>query len=312
MSDMKKLSLFFTAFLTAAACVCASSMAVGAFSASYSSSMTPAQRQMAITILLTVCGAGLLIIIPIVIYLTVKKKRGKEKHIDPIASQNRQKQQPKNQISLPMSDLVPRNYNEIIGAQIRRHDPDFSSVKFCDWSKNVFIRLLTSLSENDLKEMRLLATEQLLQKLNAELSGMLSGGNINLFQNIHINRCYLQLLVQNRSHEMLTVYLYGTMQSYMATGSTLEPLPNYRTDSQPFKYLITFTRKVTAHTVYVNGIQAVCCRCCGAPTENTSDVRCSYCGSPLTATDDNWLLSDVAIMRDNRPLDDRGVAMEEI
>lgn len=219
---------------------------------------------------------------------------------------------PRNQILLPVSDIVPPNYNEIIAAEIRRHDPDFSSVKFCDWSKNVFTRLLTSLSNNDLREMRLLTTEQLQKKLNAELQGMISGGNINVFHQIRINRCYLQLLVQNQLSEKVTVYVSGTMQYYMAAYSTMTPLPYYRTDSQPFKYLLTFCRKKTATTIYINGIQAVCCHNCGAPTENASDVKCSYCGSLLTPADDNWLLSDVVAMQDNRPLDDRGIALEDL
>lgn len=310
-SDMKKLSILVTAVLTVITVVCLAAPSVNAYVTTRYNNLTPEQRSMGLKILIVFFVAALVIIVPMIIFLTIKKHRNREKHIDPIKLQKLQKQpDPREMISLPMSDLVPRNYSEIIGAQIRQHDPDFSSVKFCDWSKNVFIRLLTSLSENNLWEMRLLATDQLQEILGTELGNMLSQGNVNVFQNITISRSYLHLLRQNSRYEYLTVYFYGTMQSYMANSTTREPLPKYCTDNQPFKYLVTFSRSIMASTVYVDGIQAVCCRSCGAPTEKPSDVRCRYCGSPLTANDNNWLLSELKMMKDNQPLDDRGTVIE--
>ncbi len=212
-------------------------------------------------------------------------------------------------IKLPVSDLVPNNYTEIINAEIRKHDEDFSGAKFCDWGKNVLIRMLTSLTENHLAEMRSLETDKLFYRHGKEINDALAQGKKNVYKNIIINRAYLQLYMRNSSVEHLTMYAYGNMQCYMANAVTDEPLPGYLTDRQKFKYLLTFERSVKAKTVLVNGIQAMVCQSCGAPVDDVSDIRCDYCGSELKICEHNWILCDVKAMTNNIPLDDRGIVI---
>ena len=305
---MKKTSFSLSALLTAIGC--ALSGTIPAEASSSKSNLSPEASKLSLIIISCVLiGGGIIVGICVVVF-TIKKKKGRTKHFDVNSVPVSVKPAPGKLICMPVSDLVPNNYNEIIAAQIRKHDPDFSSMKFCDWGKSVFIRMLTSLSDNDLKDMRLLTTKQMYDKFGAELDSMVSKGTINVFNNIRINRAYLHLLWQKPDYEHLTMYIYGTMQCYMAELGTRKPLKNYMTASQQFKYLLTFRRRTDAKTVYINGTQAICCTRCGAPTENSLDARCSYCGSPLTPGDDNWLLSDVQIMTDNRPLDDRGTVIE--
>lgn len=212
-------------------------------------------------------------------------------------------------ITLPVSDLVPNNYTEIINAEIRKHDEDFSGAKFCDWGKNVFIRLLTSLTDNHLAEMRSLETDELYYRHGQEINDMLAQGKKNVYKNIIINRAYLQLYIRNQNVEHLTMYAYGNMQCYLANAATGEPLPNYLTDRQRFKYLLTFERSVKAKTILVNGIQAMVCQSCGAPVDDVSDIRCDYCGSELKICEHNWILCNVRAMTNNVPLDDRGIVI---
>lgn len=300
---MKKISYILSSLMTAAGCVLAGSLSASAY---YSTGTILDKAGMFILAIVLIVGG--LIVAVFAIILTIKKNMGRTKRIE--SGNAVKKPAPGKQISMPVSDLVPNNYNEIIASQIRKRDPDFSSMKFCEWSKSVFIRMLTSMSDNDLRDLRLLTTKQMYDKLGTELDSMTVAGTINIFNNIKINRAYLHLLWQKPDFEHLTVYLYGNMQCYMANLNTKEPLKNYMTESQPFKYLLTFRRSIGARTFYINGTQAICCSRCGAPTEDSTDVKCSYCGSPLTAGNDNWLLSDVQIMTDNRPLDDRGTVIE--
>lgn len=212
-------------------------------------------------------------------------------------------------IALPVSSIVPKNYNEIISVQIRKHDPDFSSVKFCDWSKNVYIRTMTAISEQQLPDIRLLAEKEYYRKLQSEQQNGLALGNVNIFRNIIIHRSYLQHLRQYNGQEFLTVYLCGEMQCYMADAAARKPLPGYVTDQQPFNTLVTFVRSMKGQTTIVNGVQAMCCQCCGAPTESIEELKCSYCGSELAAGDDQWCLCSLDMMKDDRPLDDRGIVI---
>ena len=234
---------------------------------------------------------GLAVII--VILLSAKREKKAENAPKPVA--------------LPVSSIVPKNYNEIISVQIRKHDPDFSSVKFCDWCKNVYIRTMTSISEQQLQDIRLLAEKDYYRKLQDEQRDMLSLGNVNIFRNIIINRAYLQHLRQYNNQEFLTVYICGEMQCYMADAAARKPLPGYVTDQQPFKTLVTFVRSMKGQTTIVNGLQAMCCQCCGAPSESIDELKCSYCGSELIAGEDQWQLCSLDMMKDDRPLDDRGI-----
>ena len=85
-----------------------------------------------VTVIIIVIAAMLLvsagIVVMIILLVTRSKRRSAQNQI----------------ITPPVSDIVPANYTEMIGAEIRKTDPDFSGAKFCDWGKNVFIRMLDS------------------------------------------------------------------------------------------------------------------------------------------------------------------------
>lgn len=252
-----------------------------------------------VTVIIIVIAAMLLvsagIAVMIILLVTRSKRRSAQNQI----------------ITPPVSDIVPANYTEMIGAEIRKTDPDFSGAKFCDWGKNVFIRMLDSISDCHLAEMKSLETDTLFRRHENEINNLYSIGQKNFYSNIYINRAYLQLYVRTATAERLTMYLSGMMQNYPVYAATGQPLPNYSTERREFKYLLTFDRKPGSRTRFVNGLQAMTCHNCGAPVENVSDIRCRYCGSELLTCENNWTLSDVYEMKDNRPVDDRGVVITD-
>ncbi len=210
-------------------------------------------------------------------------------------------------VTFPVSSLVPKNYTEMINVEIRKHDPDFIGAKFCDWCKNILIRVLGSISERHPQELRSLETAELYRRHEQEINDLLSDGQKKVYEHIVINRAYLQLYVREHQTEKLTVYLHGLMQHYLANAVTGERVGRYSAERQEFKYLLTFQRSVNAKTILVNGVQAMICQNCGAPVEDVSDIRCRYCDSELRTSESNWILSDITAMTDDSPVDDNGI-----
>ena len=212
-------------------------------------------------------------------------------------------------ITFPVSDIIPVNYTEMINAEIRKHDPDFSGAVFCDWSKNVFIRILRSITDRNISKIRILLTREMFSNIKKEINDLASEGQYRVYKNIMINRSYLNLYVQNGNKEFITVYFSGKMQTYPEESLKAEPLPGYYTQLQDFKYLVTFCRNMGSKTTITNGIQAMICKTCGAPLADISDINCSYCGSSLESSEKDWIISDIKVLSKNCFADNRGIVI---
>ncbi len=212
-------------------------------------------------------------------------------------------------ITFPVSDIIPVNYTEMINAEIRKHDHDFSGAIFCDWSKNVFIRILRSITDRDISKIGMLLTGEMLNNIKKEINDLVSKGQYRVYKNIMINRSYLNLYVQNGNKEFITVYFSGKMQTYPEESLKAEPLPGYYTQLQDFKYLVTFCRNMGSKTKIINGIQAMICKTCGAPLADISDINCSYCGSSLADSEKDWIISDIKVLSNDCFADSRGIVI---
>ena len=231
------------------------------------------------------------------------------KHKDIKTTKKEEKTAKSELITFPVSDIIPVNYTEMINAEIRKHDHDFSGAVFCDWSKNVFIRILRSVSDRNISKIGMLLTGEMLNNIKKEINDLASKGQYRVYKNIMINRTYLNLYVQNGNKEFITVYFYGKMQTYPEELLNAEPLPGYYTQLQDFKYLVTFCRNMGSKTKIINGIQAMICKTCGAPLTDISDINCSYCGSSLAGGEKDWMISDIKVLSKDCSADNRGIVI---
>lgn len=233
----------------------------------------------------------------------------KTKHKEMKTTKKEEKKVRSELITFPVSDIIPVNYTEMINAEIRKHDPDFSGAVFCDWSKNVFTKILRSITDRNISKIGMLLTGETLNNIKKEINDLASKGQYRVYKNIMINRTYLTLYVQNGKKELITVYFSGKMQTYHEEYLKAEPLPGYYTQLQDFKYLVTFCRNMGSKTKIINGIQAMICKTCGAPLADISDINCSYCGSSLAGGEKDWIISDIKVLSKDRFADNRGIVI---
>ena len=230
--------------------------------------------------------AGLVVLIILVIFVLIRKKKAKTQASDPTYI-NRQVN---NEIA---NDVTP-DYSPMVAAQVQAVDPAFSSDKFIGFSREVFMTIQQAWTAKDWKPIRPFESEALFNQHKQQLDEYIRLGKTNVIEKIGIKHCSLHSFQQDGDKEVLVVWLNAVMRDYVIDDATKKVLESDPNRDWYMRYEMVFNRKAGVKTDPGRKGNAITnCPNCGAPTEITSSGQCPYCGSVVTNGEHDWVLTDI-------------------
>jgi hypothetical protein len=204
----------------------------------------------------------------------------------PLKSGKKQQPAPKSkQVTVP-------NRNVDVRSAVQRFDPSFSSDRMLSFAKDTFIAVQNAWCAKDLGPVRGLMHNNLYNTTSRQVQAKIDQHVTYHYENYTFKNVYLTSYVRDSEYEYITVYLNTEYIDYQTDDNTGEIIRGDKTTMWKMRYLMKFMRSVNRQTD-----RPKFCPNCGAPLDIASSGKCEYCGSTVTASSFDWLLSDFTTVR---------------
>lgn len=208
---------------------------------------------------------------------------------------NGKKTQSRNNADRPKQKTVPNRNVEIRDA-VRQFDPSFSADAMVSFATDTFVKVQNAWCARDLEPVRGLMHSNLYNTTMKQVQSKIDQHVTYHYENITINNAYLTSYVRDSEFEYITVYLNTRYIDYQVNDDTGEIIRGDKTTMWKMRYLMKFMRSVSG----AGASEAPkFCPNCGAPLDIASSGKCEYCGSTVTSSSFDWLLSDFTTVRDD-------------
>ena len=208
---------------------------------------------------------------------------------------NGKKTQSRNNADRPKQKTVPNRNVEIRDA-VRQFDPSFSADAMVSFATDTFVKVQNAWCARDLEPVRGLMHSNLYNTTMKQVQSKIDQHVTYHYENITINNAYLTSYVRDSEFEYITVYLNTRYIDYQVNDDTGEIIRGDKTTMWKMRYLMRFMRSVSG----AGASEAPkFCPNCGAPLDIASSGKCEYCGSTVTSSSFDWLLSDFTTVRDD-------------
>lgn len=159
---------------------------------------------------------------------------------------------------------------------------DFSVQLVEDKASNGYLQILTAIALNDPTIMRRFVSDQVFEKVK---SLMMDG--VTAFNRIYLNDVYLIGVHEAEGKHHLSIAVKSSYQRVQLKDGRVMKLDQAVVSKTE---VIVMSRDVNA-TAAKGSIYAHACASCGAPVENSLDLQCAYCGTPLNSTSNEWIIT---------------------
>ena len=204
----------------------------------------------------------------------------------PSKKQHRSAPKPKpKQVTVPNRNVDVRNV-------IQQSDPSFSIEEMLTFAQNTFIAVQNAWCAKDLEPVRGLMHNNLYNTTLRQVQAKIDQHVTYHYENYTFRNVYLTSYVRDREYEYITVYLNTEYIDYQTDDNTGNIIRGDKTTMWKMRYLMKFMRSVNRQTD-----QPKSCPNCGAPLDIASTDKCGYCGSTVTTSSFDWLLSDFTTVR---------------
>ncbi len=159
---------------------------------------------------------------------------------------------------------------------------DFSVQLVEDKASNAYMQIMTAQAMRDPSVMRRFVSDELFGQLAPKFET-----NQEIFNRIFLNKVTLIGAQKKDNKNILIFALICSMQRVLVQNNRVELVdPEIMTREE----VIILTRDAQAGagkgSIYQHN-----CPACGGPVKNTLDIKCSYCGSLLNSTENDWVVS---------------------
>ncbi|MBP3855266.1 MAG: TIM44-like domain-containing protein [Ruminiclostridium sp.] len=186
---------------------------------------------------------------------------------------------------------VPNRNAEVCSA-VQQSDPSFSSEQMLTFAKNTFIAVQDAWCAKDLEPVRGLMHNNLYSTTLKQVQAKIDQHVTYHYENYTFRNVYLTSYVRDSEYEYITVYLNTQYIDYQVDDNTGNIIRGDKTTMWKMRYLMKFMRSVERQSE-----QPKFCPNCGAPLDIASSGKCLYCGSTVTTSSFDWLLSDFTTVR---------------
>ena len=144
------------------------------------------------------------------------------------------------------------------------------------------MQIMTAKAMHDPSLMRRFVSDELFQQLAPKIEM-----NREIFNRIFLNKVTLIGAQKKENKNILTFAVTSSIQRVLVANNRLELVDQ---DIMTREEVIVLTRDALAGagkgSIYQHN-----CPSCGGPVKDTLDIKCSYCGSLLNSTANDWVVS---------------------
>ncbi|MEI6692768.1 MAG: zinc-ribbon domain-containing transport protein [Chlorobium sp.] len=159
---------------------------------------------------------------------------------------------------------------------------DFSVQLVEDKASNAYMQIMTAKAMQDPSVMRRFVSDELFQLLAPKIAM-----NQEIFNRIFLNKVTLIGAQKKENKNILNFAVICSIQRVLVSNNRLEVVdPDIMTTEE----VIVMTRDALAGAGK-GSIYQHTCPSCGGPVKDTLDIKCSYCGSLLNSTENDWVVS---------------------
>ena len=159
---------------------------------------------------------------------------------------------------------------------------DFSVQLVEDKASNAYMQIMTAQALQDPAVMRRFVSDALFLKLAPKFER-----NQEIFNRLFLNKVTLIGAQKKENQNILIISTVCSIQRVMITNNRAELIdPEIR-----IKEEVIFLTRDARVGAGKGSIYQHTCPACGGPVKNTLDIKCSYCGSLLNSTANDWVVS---------------------
>lgn len=176
--------------------------------------------------------------------------------------------------------------NEKVRRLINENE-DFSVQLVEDKASNGYLQIITALAYNDLSIMRRFVNDNVFEKIKARMTG----GTV-AYNRIYLNDVYLVGVSETGSVNNLYVAIKSSSQRVSIEGGSARKIDQALISNAE---IVVMSRDKNASAAK-GSIYAHTCANCGAPAQNSLNLKCEYCDMPLNSTSNEWIITDLMSM----------------
>lgn len=224
-------------------------------------------------------GFGIIVIILLVLFLTIRKKSKNGSVKKPI-----------------MPGAVPTSAASLMPiAKLEEKDPNFSDAAMIEKISNLYVQMQNAWQEKDFEPMRANMTDTLYNQFARQLeTGFIQTHLTNRVERIAVLGVDLIGFAQDDTNDTIVARVRTRIVDYVINDQTGAIVRGSNTRELFMEYEWTLIRSKNVKTPEIKEeTVAINCKNCGAPMNINHSARCEYCGTVMTKTDYDWVISSI-------------------
>ncbi|MDR0952023.1 MAG: TIM44-like domain-containing protein [Oscillospiraceae bacterium] len=179
-------------------------------------------------------------------------------------------------------------------SELKAADPNFSEDAMKEKIANLYVRLQGAWQAKDLRPVRTSLSDALYNQFDGQLEAFRKAKNTNFVDRIAVLGVTLDGWRREETNDCIVATLNTRIVDYTLDDVTGKLISGSQTKEKFMTYRWMLTRSAGMVTPKVDGgTVEISCPSCGAPIELNQSARCAYCGSIVSSSDYDWLLSTI-------------------
>ncbi len=181
--------------------------------------------------------------------------------------------------------------NDIAGLKAR--DPGFNESKFIGDVSNLYVRFQDAWTAKDLSDLRPHLTEELYAKSDRQIKGYIQRGQTNHVERVSVLSAKIVGCTKDAKNDIVTVEILSRICDYITDDRTGNIIRGDMNKELFMTYRWTLIRTLGKQTAEGELVDDKKCPNCGAPIDLNRSAVCEYCGSVVTSSEYDWVVSDI-------------------
>lgn len=176
---------------------------------------------------------------------------------------------------------------------LKQKDPNFNEQAFLEKVGNQYVQMQNAWEAKDWEPMRAIMTDSLYNQMQRQLQALVDAKRTNHIERIAVLETRIVRYAVEGDNDVLVVRLSTRICDYTTDDRTGSVVGGSQTRELFMVYDWKMIRQKDKLTLEQPSMTQVSCPNCGAPLEINHSGQCPYCGSVITLSDHDWVLSSI-------------------
>lgn len=191
------------------------------------------------------------------------------------------------------SGYVPTPVSSSSLSALSQKDPNFNEQLFIENISNMYMQMQDAWEKKQWEPMRAFMTDALYQQMGRQLGELIQNGYTNHVERIAVLDAYIARYAVEGDYDTLTVRLTTRIVDYTVNDRTGALVSGDRMREKFMTYDWKLIRQKDQQTLAAGAMTSVNCPNCGAPMSVKQSGQCEYCGTVVTLSSHDWVLSSI-------------------